>query len=104
MFITQKLLLAVASCCCLSAVATAQNVSCLDENGNPVAWWAAIKTQDGTDYGYMDAHSSSFTKSPFTMSSATQGALAHTTQQMYSAASTTARGAYNDEPGFKVCE
>jgi len=59
-----------------------------------VAWWAAIKFPDGTNYAYADVNSPSLAKSAHTMSEATTGALGATVSQIYSANKTAAATDY----------
>jgi hypothetical protein len=78
----------------LASAATA--LSCMDDNGHPVDWFAFIKVNSSFSYAYMDANDPSFSQSSFKASSATSGALAHTLGPLYTG-SDTSHLFYNDE-------
>lgn len=77
-------------------ISTAAALSCMDDNGSPVDWFAFIKINSSFSYAYMDANSPSFRQSNFQSSSATSGALSHTLSPLY-AGSDTSHIFYNDE-------
>lgn len=75
--------------------------SCLNENGDPVDSWNAIKTPDDVSYYYYEARSESYELSPYTVNQTTEGAIMKTTGQLYSFPDSLpffAYGVYNDEP------
>jgi len=75
---------------------------CLNENGNFVDYWVAIKAAASSNYYYYDINSNTdiFTKSPYSVSQVTQGAIMSTVYQVYSFSDgdNVALGMYNDDP------
>ena len=67
--------------------------------GDPVDWFAVLKFPDGPEYAYTDANSASlgFRKSPYTLDSASDGAVASTLGPIYSGDSSVGYVQYNDE-------
>jgi deoxyribonuclease-2 len=73
-----------------------KKVDCLNENGNPVDYWVAIKLPKGTDYFYYDSTDKNFHMSPHSLNNTVIGALAHTTKQLWLPDANYA--IYNDQP------
>lgn len=73
------------------------NISCLNEKGQPVDVWLAVKGPTGTNYWYADSAGSAWGPSPYSMNDTGNGALSWTTKQLWSA-QTAAYALYNDEP------
>jgi deoxyribonuclease-2 len=69
-------------------------IQCKDEVGNDIPGWEILKFPQSTSYVY----STSTQPSMFNLNSTTEGALAHTMQQMWLA--DTDYMVYNDEPPF----
>ena len=69
-------------------------ISCLDENGNPVDWFVAMKVPGGQTYFYTDTNSA-LTKSSNTVGSG--GAIALSFAQIYQRSSSQGLLAWNDE-------
>ena len=57
--------------------------SCLDENGNNVDWFVAIKANNGYDYSYAYSRSKILQKSDYTLDDADNGAISRTIQQTF---------------------
>jgi deoxyribonuclease-2 len=78
------------------------NPSCLDESGQPVDYWVALKVPLGSNYFvYTSANDGSFALSPYNLSQSTQGCIMQTVQQIYNFNNETHPvdyGAYNDAP------
>ena len=76
--------------------------SCLDENGNAVDYWIAIKASSSSYYYYYDENSNSiqFTKSNYLVNQTSKGSIMQTVNQIYSFSSNEniALGMYSDEP------
>ena len=76
--------------------------SCLDENGNPVDSWTALKAEGDYSYYMYNSRSSTYwDKSPYTLDQTTtsQGAIMKTMQQVYNSKDNSLMVAiYNDEP------
>jgi deoxyribonuclease II len=82
----------------LARVQGSSGMGCMDEDGNPVDWWAALKYPDGSSYSYADSQSPVFRKSREEMADETSGALSHTLNQIYKGSqSSTGYILYNDE-------
>jgi len=73
-----------------------KKVECLNENGNPVDYWVAIKNPKGTDYFYYDSNNRDFHMSPHSLNDTVVGALAHTTKQLWLPDANYV--IYNDQP------
>jgi deoxyribonuclease-2 len=73
-----------------------QKVECLNENGNPVDYWVAIKLPKSTNYFYYDSDSRDFHTSPHSLNDTSVGALTHTTKQLWQTDVNYA--IYNDQP------
>lgn len=75
------------------------SITCRDESGDPVDWFVVIKFPDGADYAYTDStRRSNLQKSPFTLTSTDEGAVAATLSGIYNNASNNIGYAlYNDE-------
>ncbi|KAJ4461990.1 putative deoxyribonuclease II family protein [Paratrimastix pyriformis] len=85
-------------------------LTCLDEDGHTVDWWAIIKlprissanttgsnsVKDGTSYVYMTSTTSMLKLSPHSLADKSGGAFVNTVQQVYSNPSVGV-GFYNDE-------
>lgn len=78
----------------LLSLLSANAFSCLDEKGNEVDMWVAIKAPKGTDYLYYDSTTNVFTESPNSMNDTSTGALSFTTKQLWTA---DAYAIWNDE-------
>jgi deoxyribonuclease-2 len=78
----------------LTVFATSTTISCKDESGANVDWWVAIKAPKGTDYFYGDS-TVAFGPSTHSMNDTKDGALAHTTRQLWTAPTYVM---WNDEP------
>ncbi len=80
----------------------AATYGCLDENGNQVDYWVAIKAAASSDYYYYDLNSNTdiFTKSLYTVSQVTLGAIMSTVYQVYTFndGDNVALGMYSDDP------
>lgn len=79
-----------------SKLVSQKKVACLNENGNPVDYWVAIKLPKGTDYFYYDSTDKNFHMSPHSLNNTGVGALAHTTKQLWLPDANYA--IYNDQP------
>jgi deoxyribonuclease-2 len=69
----------------VSLFASAFGFSCLDESGQSVDMWAALKAPKGSDYLYYDSTTNKFGASPNSMNDTTTGALTYTTKQLWNA-------------------
>jgi deoxyribonuclease-2 len=78
----------------VSLLASAMGMSCLDETGHAVDFWASIKAPRGTDYLYYDSTTNIFSLSPNSLNDTTTGSLSYTTKQLWSA---DAYAIWNDE-------
>ena len=67
----------------LARVQGSSEMGCMDESGNPVDWWAALKYPDGSSYSYADSRTPVFKKSREVMADENSGALSHTLSQIY---------------------
>ena len=80
----------------------AATYGCLDENGNQVDYWVAIKAAASSDYYYYDINSNTdiFTKSLYNVSQVTNGAIMSTVYQVYTFndGDNVALGMYSDDP------
>ena len=82
----------------LSCLNLGTSISCRNEQGAAVDSWVALKYNKGTQYLYADsAIYAAPTLSPHSMNDTTNGALAYTTQQLWSS-DIAAYILYNDEP------
>lgn len=80
------------------AIATATaTLTCRDETGAPIDSWTALKLNKGTTYLYSDSVHQTPSLSPHDMNDTATGALAFTTNQLWSP-DTSAYILYNDEP------
>lgn len=68
-----------------SLLASAFGLSCLDETGSPVDFWASIKAPRGTDYLYYDSTTDALVVSRNSMNDTTTGSLSYTTKQLWTA-------------------
>jgi hypothetical protein len=84
----------------LFVVTHANGMSCLDESGKAVAWFAVFKFPNSYNYAYADP-THTLAVSSHTLEGTT-GAVSKTTAQAYAAGhgSTTSTAAYNDQPGY----
>ena len=76
-------------------------MSCLDESGNPVDRWVAIKQPKSGDYYYYTDDGDTFVKSDFTVTQTDDGMIMDTINQMYGKSFNLTNyifGMYNDEP------
>jgi deoxyribonuclease-2 len=80
----------------LSLLPVVSGLSCLNEKGAAVDLWAAIKQPTGTGYLYYEP-GQSLSVSPYSMNDTDNGALAWTTQQLWSSEADT-YVIFNDEP------
>ena len=71
-------------------------VDCMNEKGNPVDYWVAIKKPQGTDYFYYDSEKKVFETSPHSLNDTTSGALAYTVKQLWQKDMNYV--IYNDQP------
>lgn len=71
-------------------------LSCINDQGNPVDYWAAIKSPTGTNYLFFEP-GHDFSVSPYSMNDTSHGALTYTTQQLWTS-SVDSYILYNDEP------
>lgn len=82
-----------------SLAASVSGLSCLNQIGQPVDSWLAIKSPAGTSSFYYDSESRVFGPSLYSLNDTEQGALAYTTKQLWSSEA-AAYVLYNDEvPG-----
>ena len=73
-------------------------VSCLNEFGSPVPWFAGLTDGTGTsNYYYMDSSSDQFGRSKYSLDQSSSGSLMQTVNQIYRS-SDLAFAMYNDEP------
>ena len=85
----------------MALLSGASAFSCLNEDGNPVDSWNAIKPPDNITYYYYDAPSKSYQLSPYTVNQTLNGAIMGTVLQLYQYPNDIdyiAYGMYNDEP------
>ena len=85
--------------CCLFRINA--SLSCLDESGNPVDRWVAIKQPKSGDYYYYTDDGDTFVKSDFTVTQTDDGMIMDTINQMYGKSFNLTNyifGMYNDEP------
>ncbi len=82
-----------------SGRSSSTTATCRDERGDPVDWFAVLKFPRGPEYAYTDSNSASlgFRKSPYTLDSASDGAVASTLATVYSGDSSVGYVQYNDE-------
>ena len=73
-------------------------VGCKDESGNPVDWFVVLKYPNSANYAFTDSRTASLgiRKSPFTLDSQTEGAVAATLKDIYSS-SDAGYLQYNDD-------
>ena len=80
--------------------ATASNPSCYDDSGNPVAWFVAIKDNNGGNYAMATSEDGNLKQSQYDMQNGSVGGVSKTVSQLWDSSFT--RGAWNDEPGYKA--
>lgn len=87
-------------CAVLAVRSTLAGLSCLDDDGNPVDSWTAIKANNDNHVYLYTAASQSFVKSPYGVGQTTNGAIMMTVQPLYdpSVNTTFAYVMYNDDP------
>jgi len=72
--------------------------TCLDENGDAVDWWIALKHPNGGIYSYLDSNAPTvFKRSLYDLTSAKGGAVTDTVKQLYAATSSDGVAVYNDD-------
>ena len=77
--------------------ASVSAVSCLDESGSSIDYFSMMKYNNGADYDYLDASSTSYKASSNSLESTTAGAAALTLNQVYSGHSSLNYAMWNDE-------
>lgn len=82
--------------CLLTAIATASGVSCKSESGDDVGNWELFKFPKSTSYVY----SQNSYESSYSLNDTTNGALAHTMQQLW--LPNVNYTLYNDEPPYST--
>ena len=80
--------------------ASASNPSCYDDSGSPVAWFVAIKDNNGGNYAMATSEDGSLKQSQYDMQNGSVGGVSKTVSQLWDSSFT--RGAWNDEPGYKA--
>lgn len=81
----------------LGVAAVGQGLSCMDESGSSVDYWFAVKQPKGAGYVYYDKSSGALSLSSYSLNSTTEGALASTLTQLWSAGASEYI-VFNDEP------
>jgi len=75
---------------------TAGAFNCLNDRGNPVDSWLAIKIPQGPSYFYYDSYNKNFDISSYSLNDTLNGALAYTTKQLWQPNANYVL--YNDQP------
>lgn len=86
---------------CVALISAVCAITCVNDQGESVAWWAALKYPNSGKYLYADAKEPHLTESQFDMHEDKNGALANTVSQIYGGG--VGYMMYNDEPTTGDC-